>query len=127
MPVTRCEWPRKTTTVTPDTRSPCFVTSVSLSTVIVAANAQLRLRPEAAAAGGLNETAQGANARGSSSLSLSALTRETPGWFVTRIHLQLCELSRFFTGQERNQSFKSSCRFVRMVGLFQHQMFEFPD
>jgi hypothetical protein len=48
------------------------------------------------------------------------------GLFVTRLYLQLCELSRFLARQERNQSLKLNCRFARVVGLFQHQMFEFP-
>src|ERR1700720_974146 len=39
----------------------------------------------------------------------------------------MCELSRFFTGQERNQSFKFRCRLVRVVAFFDHQMFKFPD
>jgi len=49
------------------------------------------------------------------------------GLFVTGLYLQLCELSRFLSGQERNQSFKFSCSLLRVVGLFDHQMFKFPD
>jgi hypothetical protein len=46
---------------------------------------------------------------------------------VTGLYLELCELSRFLTGQERNQSFKFSCRLVGVVSLSEHQMFKLPD
>ena len=39
----------------------------------------------------------------------------------------MCELSRFLTGQERNQSFKFGCRLMGVVSLSEHQMFKFPD
>ena len=48
------------------------------------------------------------------------------GLFVTRLYLQLRELSRFLTWQLRNQSLKLNRCFARVVGLFQHQMLEFP-
>jgi len=41
--------------------------------------------------------------------------------------LELCQLSRFLAGQERNQSFKFGCRLVRVVSLSDHQIFKFPD
>jgi hypothetical protein len=46
------------------------------------------------------------------------------GLFVTRLYLQLCELSRFLTRHLRNQSLKLNGRFARVVSLFQHQMFK---
>ena len=46
---------------------------------------------------------------------------------MTGLYLELCELSRFLSGQERNQSFEFGCRLVRMVSLSDHQMFKFPD
>ena len=48
------------------------------------------------------------------------------GSFVTRLYLQLRELSRFLTRQLRNQSLKLNRCFSCVVGLFQHQMLEFP-
>ena len=48
------------------------------------------------------------------------------GLFVTRLYLQLRELARFLARQQRNQSLKLNCRFACVVGLLQHQMFEFP-
>jgi hypothetical protein len=48
------------------------------------------------------------------------------GLLVTRLYLQLRELSRFLAWQQRNQSVKLNCRFACVVGLFQNQMFEFP-
>lgn len=47
--------------------------------------------------------------------------------FVAGLYLELCELSRFLTGQEQNQSFKFGCHLVRMVSLSEHQMFKFPN
>jgi len=49
------------------------------------------------------------------------------GLFVTGLHLKLCELSRFLTGHEQDLRFKFSCRVVRAVALFQHEVLEFPD
>jgi hypothetical protein len=43
---------------------------------------------------------------------------------VTYLCLQLRELSGFLT-QKQNQSLKFVCRVVRVVGRFQHQLFEF--
>lgn len=47
--------------------------------------------------------------------------------FVTGLYLELCQLSRFLTGEERNQSFKLDCCLVGVVSFFEHQMFKFPD
>ena len=49
------------------------------------------------------------------------------GLFVTGLYLELCELSRFLIGEERNQSFKFGCRLVRLISPSEHQMFKFPD
>jgi hypothetical protein len=46
---------------------------------------------------------------------------------VAGLYLELCELSGFLTGQERNQSFKLGCRLVGAISLSEHQMFKFPD
>ena len=52
---------------------------------------------------------------------------EVLGLFVTGFYLELRELSRPLTGHEWNQSFKFDCRLMRVVGLFEHQMFKFPN
>jgi hypothetical protein len=49
------------------------------------------------------------------------------GLFVSGLHLKLCELSRFLTGHKQDQALKFSCGVVCVVGLFQHQVFKFPD
>jgi hypothetical protein len=36
-------------------------------------------------------------------------------------------LARFLIGEKRDQSFKLSCRLVRLVSLFQHQLLKFPE
>ena len=49
------------------------------------------------------------------------------GLYVTGLCLELRELSRFLSWQERNQSFKLDCRLGGVISLFDHQVFEFPN
>ena len=47
--------------------------------------------------------------------------------FVACLYLELCELARSLIDEDRDQSFKLSCRFASLVSLFKHQVFKFPD
>ena len=55
--------------------------------------------------------------------------REAP-WLVYEwpllAALQLCELSRFLAGQQRNPGFKFSCRLVSLVACFNISCSNFP-
>jgi hypothetical protein len=56
---------------------------------------------------------------------LLALAREGP-WIVC--DLRSPEAARCVEiSHEQDQAFKFSCRVVRVIGLFQHQVFKFPD
>jgi hypothetical protein len=46
---------------------------------------------------------------------------------VARLYLELCELSGFVGGQEREKSFKFIRRFLRVARLCNQQMFKLPD
>jgi len=49
------------------------------------------------------------------------------GLFVARLYLQLCELSRVLSCQDRHQGLEFRRYLACVIGLFQHQMFKFPD
>jgi hypothetical protein len=49
------------------------------------------------------------------------------GLLVARLYLQLCELSRVLSRQDRRQGLQFRRYFACVIGLFQHQMFKLPD
>ena len=49
------------------------------------------------------------------------------GLFVARLYVQLCELSRVVSCQDRHQGLEFRRYLACVIGLFQHQMFKFPD
>jgi hypothetical protein len=46
---------------------------------------------------------------------------------MARLDLQLSELSRVLSRQDRHQGLQFRRYFAGVIGLFQHQMFKFPD